>query len=445
MHRLGPILAAAGLFAVAAQIALGHLPPILLGPAVAIAAWGALLAVWRSIEGAGARRAAMAACIALTASLANLRPTNNGDTESIREQPWAVLRLGTLLVDRLPVSLREPDTYWSVKLAGGRRASKYPPGMALLSAPLYLPAALAAHPTSEVLAAFGKMAAALLGAATVLLLGLALHAAGCSAACVLWTCLLYGLGSSALSLDSQELWQHTGASFSLALCLWALHAPNARAGAAVLLLGAAMLVLVRPPDGVMVLPLLWAARERRTLLGAGLLGLAAGAIAFASYNAAVFGSPLTNGYLLTERASGFTTHEWKEAAVGLLVSPAHGLLFFVPWAPFALVGWRAGPTARGAILSAAALYALICFWSGWWGANAYGPRMLAEAQLPLAFAFGMGAAGLSRRSRAAVAGLGVAAVAIHAAFPFALAFSPTYSPAGAWLWAANPLGHLLGW
>ena len=89
MHRLGPILAAAGLFAVAAQIALGHLPPILLGPAVAIAAWGVLLAVWRSIEGAGARRAAIAACIALTASLANLRPTNNGDTESIREQPWA--------------------------------------------------------------------------------------------------------------------------------------------------------------------------------------------------------------------------------------------------------------------------------------------------------------------------------------------------------------------
>ena len=430
-------------WAIGAVVVLGRLPSPALPfvTAVLCAAWAGGLLYRRGSP--GLRAASAAAVLALLVGTATAQAPAGTDPEPASEQPWTLLRHGTLLLDEAPILREKPRAHWIYRRPDGKTASWYPPGMALLLTPFYLPTALAAQPSSALLAQFARMASALLSALAILLLGLALARAGSPPGWIFAACLLYGLCSSALSLLAQLPWQQSGIALATSLSLFAAASPRARGSSSSGFAAGIIAAAVRPPDVLLVAPFVWAARSwRLAVLTA--CGVGAGAGAFLASNWLTFGSPLSMGYRLGQGHLGFTTGELPESIVGLLLSPAHGLIVFVPWVVLAPLAWRTGERlARAALLSALLLFALISCWWCWWGGDAFGPRMLAESQLPLAFAVGRVGPSLTAIHRRALVVLGLVGFLTHGAYLFWLSADPRYSPAGAWENAAHPIGYVL--
>jgi hypothetical protein len=358
----------------------------------------------------------------------------NPDTLPASEQPWNVLRRGTFFLDGLP-ALQKP-AYWVVRLPDGHAASAYPPGIVLLALPFYLPAALSrTPPDAAVLGAFERATAAVLCAIAALLLGFALRALGATFRQVAMGTFLAALCTPMLSLSSGALWQHTALSVTLSAILLAVARKERPASAHLVLWATAFTVLSRAPGLLLLLPFAWVARDQRRLLTAFAGGLAVGAAAMFAANAATFGSPFRSGYAYLLRGSGFTLGELPESIAGLLVSPAHGLIFFSPWVLFGLQR-ATSPVARACQIAALLEYGLMMLWWCWWG-SAFGSRMLAEASLLLAVPVAL-APPASRWGRRALAVTAAVALATHATFPALLAHDPPYSPYGAWTAEANP-------
>lgn len=131
------------------------------------------------------------------------------------------------------------------------------------------------------------------------------------------------------------------------------------------------------------------------------------------YNWLRFGGVAQTGY----RAAMLEPTEiipWN-AALGMLVSPGKGLLWFAPIlvpAPVAWLAWRQSrpPDASLILVIAVAVLAPLCFFKGWPGGWAWGPRynllMVPVLALPLAALWER--SGLSgRRWRAALVGLAI--------------------------------------
>lgn len=102
-----------------------------------------------------------------------------------------------------------------------------------------------------------------------------------------------------------------------------------------------------------------------------------------------FGSPLRHGF----SGSGARFSEpWGHGHLGLLVSPAKGLLVFTPVVIVAVAGlvsaYRRGERWPAATLGAAAAahWILMGRWSEWHGGESWGPRLMTDA-LPLLFVF----------------------------------------------------------
>ncbi|MFL5442712.1 MAG: hypothetical protein ACJ79W_26445, partial [Myxococcales bacterium] len=170
------------------------------------------------------------------------------------------------------------------------------------------------------------------------------------------------------------------------------------------------------------------------------VGTALGVLLTSAMNAAIFGSPFRGGYSYLLRGSGFTIGELPESILGLLVSPAHGLIVFSPWV---LVALRPGgsPIARACQVAALLEYGLMTVWWCWWG-SAFGSRMLAEASLLLAVPVALSPPA-SKWGRLALLATAAAAFATHAMFPALLAHEREYRPYGAWFSEANPWVWLL--
>ncbi len=432
-----------------AAAVLGFLPESLLPllASVAIVSTSAAL-LWRrwSVE---ARAIALATALGLLFSVANGRSMTAPDTQPASEQPWNLLRHATLLLDGTPALAAHPHAHWIYRRPDGSHASWYPPGMALLAAPVYLPTLLATAPSEALLSQFEKLAAALLNAGAILLLGLSLRRAGSSARWIFIGCTLYGLCGSALSIQSQALWQHTGVALALGLVLLASVDAEGRGASALGYAAGLIATIVRPPDLLLLLPFLSLRSIAQGLSGRRLalavfLGIGSGAALFGVNNWLLFGAPWRVGYLIGQGHLGFTFSELPESLVGLLVSPAHGLLIFVPWLLLLpLVPLPEERTARAALSSGLLLLCLMSCWWCWWGAEAFGPRMLAEAQLPLAFAAARAGPAMSVWSRRTLAALALAGFATHASYLFVLSRDASFHADGAWSARAHPVGHWL--
>jgi hypothetical protein len=131
------------------------------------------------------------------------------------------------------------------------------------------------------------------------------------------------------------------------------------------------------------------------------------------YQSVYFGSPWTHGF--TGGLARFS-EPWGHGHLGLLVSPAKGLLVFTPLVIVAVAGlvraFRQGDRWLAATLGAAAAahWVLIGRWSEWHGGESWGPRLMTDA-LPLLFLFLP--EGINLWPRAAAA-LGVLSVAVQA-------------------------------
>lgn len=300
-------------------------------------------------------------------------------------------------------SLTDPDqfgnTAWIVSSPRGP-ASQYPPGTALLAAPLY-----ALHPSAPVrhMSGDNNPSAPPVDIPVPSLAPAAVTAATATAAAMATFALVFfefvafrialaaayvaGIGSGAWAVASGQLWQHGPAMLWIALALLLVaRERNVWAGIAF-----GLAILTRPHLGVVAASTgLWAAASRRSARPAVQVafGSTIGLAALVGYNWLVFGAPSISGGYGPTFASRFLVSDplwYLRNVVGALFDPQHGLLL---WAPFLIIlapglgnGWRKSPDwVRGAAVGGL-LYVLIQLkanrFSG--GAGFFGYRYPLEA------------------------------------------------------------------
>lgn len=228
--------------------------------------------------------------------------------------------------------------------------SQYPPGTALLAAPLYAiwsdahPVSLSAEnapPGTRVTVPIPNLwpaaiVASLTTAAALGLVALTLLETGGSGRMAVVTAIVGGLGTSAWTVASHQLWQHGPNMLWLSLGVY-LGARNRWLGAG---FAFSALALTRPPVilvgavlGVMLLI------QRRWLAAVKLLvGVVPGAIGLLAYNAWLFGAPsVSGGYgpAYAENATAGDPMGFLSNIGSAFLDTDYGL--FV-WSPFVAVG-----------------------------------------------------------------------------------------------------------
>ncbi len=370
------------------------------------------------------RRVALGvALLVFTALLCNGRPIPSGDTRANERVAASLSRELDFDLDEYP-DIEPPFA----REAGAHRVSIYPVLAPLLAAPVFLLCGLA-FPLDELgLSLAGKLAAALFAALAAGVM-FVFYGRRHGEHAALAPALLFALATSMWS-TSQALWQHPTAALMLALallCAQRAEDDDAWAARAGLPLGLALAARHADIALVAVLGVSLALRFPRRAPRLVLLALPGVAFTLA-YQWAYFGAPWRHGF------GGATAARFSapspEGLLGLLLSPAKGLLVFTPLALVAGLGlvraWRAGERglATSCALGSAAHWLFVGSWSEWHGGACYGPRLMTDA-LPLLFAFlpeGLRAAG-----RAGTA-LAVVSVAVQAlgAFSYDLRWEKLY-------------------
>ncbi len=221
----------------------------------------------------------------------------------------------------------------------------------------------------------------------------------------------YGLGTSVWSTSSQALWQHAPAGLFLALGT-AFLLQRERPWAAYLVGLSYGLAFVCRPTAAVVLAAVgihYLMRDRRALLRFVLGGLPA-ALLLAAYNWRVFGTALVLGQMnigaavsslfdavpVAQAATGTPNGAYFQAPLfeglaGILLSPSRGLFVFSPIAVVAVWGlvrvFRDDrfTALRPVAVAVVAMCLITARWFSWWGGWSYGPRLLLEVVVLLAF------------------------------------------------------------
>jgi hypothetical protein len=204
-----------------------------------------------------------------------------------------------------------------------------------------------------------------------------------------WAAVALALGTTVWS-TSQALWQHPAAVLFLCWALlWIVRAQDDDAWAGRAGLPLALAFAARHADVALVAALgLGVAARWPRRIPALVLWAAAPLALVGLYGWLSFGAPWAHGFSDSRGrfGAGGLSH------LGLLVSPAKGLLVFTPAALVCLVGllraWRSGERWLVGTLSGAALahFLLMGAWTEWHGGQSWGPRMLTDA-MPLLFFF----------------------------------------------------------
>jgi hypothetical protein len=208
--------------------------------------------------------------------------------------------------------------------------SIFPPGVAFLAFPFFLPFVLAGTEPLNlgVLVRVGHVAAATIEVIATLLLW-SLMRRFVTAGWALALVLLYFFGTSVRTVASQALWQHAGVHLAITFALWLVLSSRPVALWRELAAGVALGfgAVVRQTTGFLV-PFLPAAHIRATVLA--FVGAAIGITPLLVYNGLAFGNPLEQGY----GTKPFDTSPLI-GLYGLLVSPSRGLFVYEPYMVFA--------------------------------------------------------------------------------------------------------------
>ena len=288
--------------------------------------------------------------------------------------------------------------------------SIFPPGIAFLAFPFFLPFVLAgAQPLDlGLLIRVGHFAAATIEVVAALLLWSVMRRFT-SARWSLALVLLYFLGTSVRTIASQALWQHAGVHLAIALALWLVFLARPVAWWRELAAGVALGfgAVVRQTTALLV-PFVPAGRVRATVLA--IVGAAIGVLPLLVYNAVAFGNPLEQGYGIKP----FDTSPLV-GLYGLLLSPSRGLFVYEPYLLFAfatLVLLRPGRDhlelrLLSLVYAWAATAILYSTYAEWWGGRVFGPRFLDDLApaLFVILAWGIGHGLLARVAARVVFGL----------------------------------------
>ncbi|MFQ5555412.1 MAG: hypothetical protein ACE5GC_08605 [Acidimicrobiia bacterium] len=294
---------------------------------------------------------------------------------------WNLGTKGSFLLDEHE-DLTGPDYYRNIAWVVPARetaASQYPPGAALIAAPLYAVWPGDAEtvtvrgtnrpdvaPVEVLMPPLGPaaVAAALAVAPAIGLLGVAFRRVGGSASTAIAGAFIAGLGTSAWSVASDQLWQHGPAMAWIALGVVLSSRGSLAPGLA---FGAA--ILTRPPTALVAAASgIYRSVRHRTIRPVFLTGVGAaiGLLLFLIYNSMVFGD--------TSVSAGYGTSFQDQARSLDVVGYAKNVFLgvfsatrgFLIWSPFLLVllpgiraGWKAAPAwVRGASLGGV-LYLLL--------------------------------------------------------------------------------------
>jgi hypothetical protein len=196
---------------------------------------------------------------------------------------------------------------------------------------------------------------------------------------------VFAFGTSAWSVGSRAMFQHTPSMLMISLTILLLSNPRWASWAGVT---AAFAYVVRPTNGLLlVFVTLYVAIEHRAVLFR-YLGLAAAMLgAFAAYNLSVFGHLRSSYYTLTPP---FPDSRFFIALAGNLFSPGRGLFVYTPVLLFSLWGmvlaWKSSDGKPMTLLRCALIgahwFAISSFVTFWWGGNSYGPRLFLD-MIPL--------------------------------------------------------------
>ena len=315
--------------------------------------------------------------------LANGRAIDSGDTRSLARTAASLVTSGDLNLDEY-----EDVEFPFAREEGGHKVTIYPALPAVMAAPVFLAARFVYAFDEGSLAFTGKLAASLFTAtgAAIFFLTLGRRHPLVDAR---WAAVVLALGTSLWS-TSQALWQHPAAVLWLCVALFFLEKAQedevwaGRAG-----LPLALMVAARHADVALAaamaagIAVRW---PRRTLA---LLAWGAPALAFvAVYNGLTFGALWRHGF---SGSLGRFSEPWGVGQLGLLVSPAKGLLIFTPVVLVGIVGLfsaRRRQPWMTATLGLAFLAHLIFTgrWREWHGGQSFGPRLMTDA-VPLLLFF----------------------------------------------------------
>lgn len=234
--------------------------------------------------------------------------------------------------------------------------------------------------------------------------------------------LLFAFGTSAWSVGSRALWQHTPSMFLNALALLCLvRLERSRWAAPLAGFSMALACYVRPTNALLagVFGLYLSLKHWRFALEA-IAGALPVAAAFSCAYLSMYGSPLAPYF---RPGSMLRWHpEVVTAFAANLISPGRGLFVFLPFLLFLVwpAVWRtklpAGLERLRPWLAVAVLLqmAVVALHHGWWGGFSYGPRYLSDV-LPLLMFLWMPVLLLRRGivSNGILAVLVLAAVFIH--------------------------------
>ncbi|MGV0027879.1 hypothetical protein [Phormidesmis priestleyi] len=210
---------------------------------------------------------------------------------------------------------------------------------------------------------------------------------------------VYAFATSSWTISSQSLWQHTASNLVLtAIILGFLKAnrvsdhPRRRLLIAVgLLLG--FFSGIRPINLIFNLAAIgYAIVTYRTESRFLLVGFVS-ALPSLVWNGYYFGveNLLMGGYLYVARLMSYTFKQFVEGFLGLLVSPARGLMIYSPILLYAVPGalrvwrWRSGKDEKlllSMTIACLVMFFNYCFYLVWAGGTSYGPRFLSDA-LPI--------------------------------------------------------------
>ena len=321
--------------------------------------------------------------------------------------------------------------YFFVEAPNGHLTSAYPIGVAIVSFPLYLlffiylkfsllvqsgadPAALALNlsdPSFDLQRRFfEKLAGATATALAAAIFYLASRLTFSRAVALLST-FIYAFATLNWVVSAQGLWQHTISNLVLISLIFCLLKANRSQGnqRQLLLIMAGVFCGLLP--GIRLTSLLFSfailiysvVTYRRealfVLLGATSISL--NAIWNVYYFGFSFKSLLVGGYssLFKNQSSSyeFTFQYFKDAFLGLLISPSRGFFVFSPVLLFASPGVaqvfrRRSPSDERLLayltIACLALFIHYCFYIPWWGAVTYGSRFLSDTLPVLCYLLG---------------------------------------------------------
>lgn len=388
---------------------------------------------------------------------ANFRHGNSVDTISTTALPVSIIREGNFDLDEFRTLLSTNTRALEVSLIyfggiqerHGHLVTSYPLGPAILAMPFFW-VANQMHYLQEWhhYRVVGKIAASCMVALSAAFVFFTLRENLSDKAAWL-IALLFGLGTSAWSTASQELWQHGPGMLCLAIALYALtrftKAPSQRlAFIAGLFLGLAVLcrLLNVIPTAALSCFILLHHRKYAVAFFAPLIAIA---IPLGLYNIATYGK-LSGGYdaIYQSKWHGWRglnsqnayTNPLSKGLADILLSPSRGLFIYSPFlipayiASLLLLIRPQYPLQRYLALWVILMSIVLAKNTLWWGGASFGPRYFSETCVALAILTGALWPLLRRRRLllTAVIGSGLLSILINGLGAF-------FAPCG---WADTP-------